>query len=102
MMPVYAARKDGNQTQIVTELRQCGIDVEITHTLGNGFGDIVCGWRERNYIFEIKDPAQPPSKRRLTKDEEEFHREWGGQIDIILTTVDALKVMGILPNSTGE
>ena len=97
MTPKYAARKDGNQTDIVTSLRQCGVSVFITHTLGGGFGDIVCGWMGRNYVFEIKDPALPPYHRRLTKDEEKWHQEWGGQVSIILTTEDALKVMGILP-----
>ena len=96
------ARVDDNQAQIVAELRQCGVTVQHLHMVGQGCPDIMCGWHNRTYVFEIKDPDKPPSKRRLTEDEEKWHEEWGGQVDIILTTEDALKVMGILPNSIGE
>ena len=94
MTPRLAARVDTNQAQIVAELRQCGVTIEHLHTIGQGCPDILCGWRGENYAFEIKDPDKPPSKRRLTEDEERWHQEWGGQVDIILTAEDALKVMG--------
>ena len=97
MTPIRAARVDVNQAQIVRGLRQCGVTVQHLHTVGQGCPDIMCGWHNRNYVFEIKDPDKPPSRRRLTEDEEKWHEEWGGQVDIILTTEDALKVMGILP-----
>jgi len=84
---------DVNQPSIVKELRQAGIDVFITSDVAGGFPDIVCGFRGLTYIFEIKDPDQPPSKRRFTKSEREFHESWRGQVDIILGADDALRIM---------
>ncbi len=95
-MTPLAARIDVNQPQIVSELRQCGVTVQHLHAVGHGCPDIMCGYLGRNYVFEIKDPGKSPSRRRLTEDEEKWHREWGGQVDVILTTEDALKVMGFI------
>jgi len=78
---------------MVADLRKIGATVKSTASLGDGFGDIVVGYRGFNYIFEIKDPDKVPSKRKLTPDEVWFHAEWRGQIDIILTLKDALDIM---------
>jgi hypothetical protein len=84
---------DANQSAIVKELRQCGASVWITSNLGDGSGDIVVGWRGQNFIFEVKDPSQIPSKRKLTSDEKEFHANWHGQIHVIESAGDALEIM---------
>lgn len=93
----YRVRKiDANQNEIVKHLRQCGVSVAITSSLGNGFPDIVCSTAQGiNYLFEIKDPSKPPSQRKLTEDEKMFKDNWKGQYDIIETYEDALKIMGI-------
>lgn len=95
MSPRTAARTDGNQKEIVAELRKRGCVVATTHALGKGFPDIVVGYHGRNYLFEIKDPAQPPNKRRLTRDEEQFFAIWRqeGQIDVIETAEQAMEKM---------
>jgi Holliday junction resolvase len=87
------AKKDGNQTRLVNQLRACGISVAITHRLGDGFPDIVAGWQGKNYLLEIKDPAQVPSKRKLSKDEEIFRDAWKGQYDIVETLDDVLQII---------
>jgi len=89
-----AGRIDANQNLIVAGLRDCGYSVAITSQLGSGFPDIIVGSSSgRNYLFEIKDPSQPPSKRKLTKDEEEFKASWRGQYAVIETLDDALKIL---------
>lgn len=88
-----AARKDDNQTRIVEELRSLGLSVAVTHMLGNGFPDICVGYRGRNWLFEIKDPDKPPSKRKLTSDEYDWHYSWKGQIDVIHNAAEALAYM---------
>lgn len=91
-----AARIDGNQKQIVKELRQIpGCLVTSTAGVGKGFPDIVVGYQGMNYLFEIKDPEKPPNKRRLTKHEHEFHEAWTGQVSVIHTTEEAMEIMGI-------
>ncbi len=87
-------RVDDNQPAMVADLRKIGASVAVTSGVGDGFGDIVVGYRGLNFCFEIKDPNKAPSKRKLTPDEKTFHAEWRGQIDIILTLEDALKIMG--------
>lgn len=88
-----AARVDGNQREIVRRLRLIGARVTSTAGVGNGFPDIVVGYRRRNYLFEIKDPAQPPNKRKLTPMEREWHRDWRGEAHVIESFEDALEVM---------
>jgi hypothetical protein len=98
-----AARIDANQPQIVADLRGVGCVVWSTAGVGNGFPDIVVGYQGRNYLFEIKDPAKPPSARALTPKEREFFLLWNkwrsgartGQVDIIETADDAMKIVGI-------
>lgn len=89
-------RTDRNHPQIVRELRVEGVSVVSTADMGDGFPDIVCGVREQNYMFEIKDPLEKPSKRKLTDDELCWHKQWRGQVHVIETSEDALRIMGLL------
>jgi hypothetical protein len=91
-----AARKDDNQDEIVFALRGIGATVAITHQLGGGFVDIVVGFRGKNYLIEIKDGNKPPSRRKLTKDEADFHWDWQGQIDIAENAEDAFRIIGAI------
>lgn len=70
-----ASRIDANQPAIVAALRGIGASVLHLHTLPNCF-DILVGYRGRTHLMEIKDPDQPPSKRRLTEGEAEFKDKW--------------------------
>ncbi len=91
-----AARIDANQPEIVQALRDIGASVVVTSMLGGGFGDIVVGFRDQNFIIEIKDGSKPPSKRRLTPDEQDFHDGWNGQIDVAKNIDEALRIIGAL------
>jgi len=55
--------------------------------------DILVGFRKMNFIFEIKDPAKPPSRRVLTPNEEKFHRGWGGQIHTVTTVAEIIRII---------
>ena len=80
-----ASRTDANQAAIVDIYRGYGISVACTHAAGDGFPDLVLGVGNRNYMVEIKNGDLPPSKRKLTPDQVEFHRDWKGSISIIET-----------------
>lgn len=89
-------RADANQSELVSQIRKIpGVTVKHTHVVGEGFVDVVIGYKKTNYLCEIKDPNKPPSKRRLTEDEERFHKDWTGQIAIIETFDDVLKMLNI-------
>ncbi len=89
------ARKDANQTEIVEVLRSVGATVAITSMIGKGFPDLVVGFRNKNFLFEVKDGAKPPSARKLTRDEHEFHQLWRGGINIVNSAGEALEVLGV-------
>ncbi len=92
-----AAKVDGNQAAFVRVLRQVpGVSVAHTHMVGDGFPDIVVGYRRLNLLVEIKDPAQPPSKRGLTPAEATFQDTWTGQYLVTTTPDDVLTVLGIV------
>lgn len=85
---------DNNQKSLVAQIRKIpGISVAHTHTVGNGFVDVVCGFRGKNYLFEIKDPSKPPSKKKLTEDEQKFHDSWNGSVNIVETIDDVLEIL---------
>lgn len=90
-----AGRVDDNQPQIVADLRRLGLEVAITSSLGGGFPDIVVARAGVNWLFEIKDANKPPSARKLTPAEELWHQFWTGQVDVITSTDDALRIMGL-------
>jgi hypothetical protein len=91
-----AARVDANQNEIVETLRRVGASVAVTSHVGGGFPDIVVGFRGVNYLFEIKDGSKPPSKRRLTEDEQGWHDGWNGEVIVVNSADEALKEIGTI------
>lgn len=77
-------------------LRKVGCTVAITNAVGGGFPDLVVGYRMETTLLELKDPMQPPNKRRLTPAQEEFHREWRGKpIRVVETLAEAFDAVGV-------
>jgi hypothetical protein len=81
-----AARVDENQPEVVAAFREEGCSVAITSTVGDGFPDIVVGLDDVNVLVEIKDGRKPPSARRLTDDQVDFHSGWRGWIEVVKNT----------------
>ena len=93
-MPRTRAKVDTNQSQIVKVLRAVGASVATTHQVGKGFPDIVVGYKGRNHLLEIKDGDKPPSQRKLTADEQEWHDKWRGTVKIVNNETEALRAIG--------
>lgn len=99
-----AAKVDENQPEIVSALRQAGESVAHTHMVGGGFTDIVssgirkcpsCGYgMVGNFLIEIKNGDLPPSRQKLTEDEQAFFDSWRGQVAIARTIEEALQIVG--------
>lgn len=87
-------RVDANQPDIARSLRQAGATVQHLHEVGRGCPDLLVGFRGVNYLLEIKDSSQPPSRRRLTPDEAEWHAAWRGEVRIVMTAGEALAAIG--------
>ena len=94
-MPSLKCRVDRNQKVIVQEFRSVGASVTPTHAQGKGFPDLVVGFEGVNYMVEIKDPEQPPSKQKLTPDQVKYHATWGGQICVVKTFEDVWALLGL-------
>ena len=93
-----AARVDDNQAEIVAALRAAGCSVTSLASIGKGCPDIVVGRSGVNYLLEIKDGKKPPSKRRLTPDEQSWQEAWRGQVAVVNSVEDAFMVMGFVKN----
>ena len=90
-----AARIDANQPEIVAALRGVGAAVQPLHTVGKGCPDLLVSHRMKTFLIEIKDGAKPPSARRLTQDQIEWHDAWRDTVHIVETVADALRVIGM-------
>jgi Holliday junction resolvase len=92
-MPNRARKIDDNQNEIVKMLRRIGCSVAITSMVGKGFPDIICAFRGKNFLFEIKDGNKSESRKRLTPDEEKFFNTWQGQISKVESFDEILKII---------
>jgi hypothetical protein len=91
----YAARVDKNQLATIKEFERAMPDASVfdASACGEGFPDLVVGWRGRNYLFEVKNPDARPSDRRLTEPQEAFHGSWQGQVHVVHSAAEMLAVM---------
>ena len=84
-------RTDNNQKEIVDALRKAGASVQSLASQGHGTPDILCGFRKNNYLFEVKN-----ENGKLTEDERLWHLNWNGEVHIIRTSEEALKIIGAI------
>ena len=89
-------KADSNQSSLVKQIRKIpGVTVRHTHTVGQGFPDLAIGFRGKTILLEVKDPANIPSKRRLTEDEQDFFNNWTGEAYVVETFDDVLKILNV-------
>ncbi len=88
---------DANQDPIVRALRKVGATVQSLAKVGDGTPDLLVGFRRQSYLLEVKDPAQPPSKRTLRDSQEHWHAVWRGlPVSVVETPEDALRAIGLV------
>ena len=90
-----AAKIDANQTAIVEALRAVGCSVQSLAELGGGVPDLLIGYKHQNILIEVKDSAQPLSKRKFTPDQKKWHAAWKGRAHLVETIEQAMLVVGI-------
>jgi len=78
-----AARIDDNQKAITRYLREKGVSVSITSAIGRGFPDLMCGFKGKNILLELKDGAKPLSAQNLTPEQRIWHYDWKGQVKVV-------------------
>ena len=87
-----AAKVDRNQAEIVEIFEKYGFSVQRAQAMGSGFPDLILGFGGRNYLVEVKDWQRPPSERKLNDLQREWHDAWRGQVCVVETAGDAVKL----------
>lgn len=90
-----AAKVDANHAAIVGAFKACGAEVLSLAAVGKGCPDLLVQHRGRIRLFEVKDGRKPPSARRLTPQQEEFHALW--LVTIVNSPEEAVKALGTVP-----
>ena len=88
------ARVDDNQVEIVKALRAVGATVQPLHAVGDGCPDLLVGFRQKNYLIEVKDGSKSPSRQVLTHDQRQWHAMWAGQRHVARDIHEALHIIG--------
>lgn len=87
-----AARRDANETQIVSALEACGAFVKKIND--GGTFDLLVWYRGHTLLLEVKDGRKSPSARELSPAEQKFHNSWPGtNLHIVLGPEDALELL---------
>ena len=89
-----ARKRKDNQSKINDNVRAHSSMFHDTGSLGGGFPDLVVGYRGVLYLLEVKDGNKPPSKRRLTPDEQKFFNDWAGYpVHVVNSTEEAINAI---------
>jgi hypothetical protein len=88
-------RTDQNQTELVRNLRKAGCNVLSLASVGDGCPDLLVYRNATGLLtmLEVKNPNQPPSKRRLTPHQIKFREEW--PVYVVHNIDEALEAVGI-------
>lgn len=85
-----AAKVDANHEAVVSALRSCGATVHSLAAVGDGCPDLLVGWRGMTLLVEVKDGSKPPSRRRLTQAQVDWHAAWRGGMVAIVESPEAV------------
>lgn len=93
-MPYRRVSRDRNQQAIVDTLRAVGAFVYDAAHVGGGFPDLVCSFRERVYLLEVKS-TNWYGKKGLNESQKRFSTALEGlPVSVVTTPDEALKAIG--------
>jgi hypothetical protein len=101
-MTTRARRTDSNHREVADALEAVGAAVLDIHALPGAL-DLLCGYRGRLILLEIKDGAKPPSARRLTEAEADTIGRFmavGAPVYVVASVEDALRAIGAISSVT--
>lgn len=84
--PRYADVRDTNESDIVDALRGIGCDVQV---IGKPV-DLLVGYRCKNFLIEVKAEG---TYYKGTQEQRDFIREWRGQVRVVYTAEEAIKLV---------
>lgn len=85
------SQRDSNHSEIVASLRATGCVVQDLSLTGMGVPDILVSAPNstRNVLMEIKT-----ADGRLNKKQQAWHNRWKGEVYVVRTPIEAMKIMG--------
>ncbi len=83
-MKRYGNKRDANEKEIVEALRAIGCSVYYMDKPV----DLLVGYRARNFLLECKT-----DNGKLTKDQKAFFPEWRGQVRVVKSAEEAIRVV---------
>jgi Holliday junction resolvase len=94
-----AARVDANHADVSRALTKCGAWVIDCSRVGEGFPDLIAVVRKKVLMIEVKDGSKPPSARKLTPLQVEFHARAavnGVPVYVVESVDQAIELIGSL------
>ncbi len=70
-----------------------GASVADMASLGEGYPDCLVGMFGVTHCVEIKDGKKPPSKRKLTLEQETWRDNWRGDYSVVTTPQEAMALI---------
>ena len=98
MTRIRAKRRDANHATIRDAFRSMSCGWIDTADQGDGCPDGIAMHKGRVWLIEIKDPSQPPSKRRLTDAEEWTHID-AARHGVIIHVIETVEQVAKLVNT---
>lgn len=94
-----AARTDANHSHIVGALIRCGCEVQSLAMVGDGCADLLVHHKatKRVLLIECKDGSKPPSARKLTPDQEEWHKRF--PVIVVNSADEAIAALATIPEN---
>ncbi len=83
---------DANQNAIVDGLRSAGVSVQSLATVGDGCPDLLCSWRGRLTVLEVKNPKR---STKLTAKQSAWRAKWDAAcpVPVVETLDEALRAV---------
>lgn len=97
-----AAHVDANHVAVVAALRAIGATVQSLATAGQGVPDLLVGHLGVNHLLEVKDGAKTASRQQLTEAQETWHSSWRGQVAVVTSPEEAVRLVlgrGFVPGT---
>jgi len=87
----YARKVDANHAEVRDGIRDAlpGCTIFDAAGAGDGFPDLVVGWRGMNFLLEVK----PKGKKLRGVKQCEFHKNWQGQTAVVHSAAEGLAAM---------
>lgn len=89
-MTGWARAVDANQGDIIAVLQAAGATVRTLQLEAQGIPDLLVGFREINYLMEVKTVRGKLNPRQVA-----FFETWQGQKAVVRTVAEALAVIGV-------